>query len=356
MLARNTILALLLFKCGTFMFGCYRYCREVQLSQSNEDALLLTNNLADTRHSMENSHNHAIPNVLIFTHYTNLLEYKVNTKTTDDDLATQKELLVLQRNVRNVIALHPGATVRFLTDQDCLESIHNVLGPETKLVDYFVKESRGMYKSDMCRGAALWETGGLYFDVDLGVRMPVWKVLGTHATFVTPKVHAKSKQRPGFFQAFIGATQHHPILKRYLELFVQYYDGKIKLETPLLKEEKQMLGVRILYLAYSQILEESAEPQKQQAPPLEETTKAITTTSQESLLSNSPTQVGPIELWQEVYYSHDKFPTIPEPTWGTEKSCKYVVLANQGWPPAVPFYSRVAGSRMCPATTRDGET
>lgn len=350
MLARNIIVSLLLFKGSTMLFGCYRYCDQVQLSQSNEEALLLTNNIADKPRSIGSSHHyHVIPNILIFTHHTSLLEYNVKTDTTRNSQATaeQKELLALQRSVRNVIALHPGATVRFLTDKDCLESIKNVLGGDTKLVNYFEKESRGMYKSDICRGAALWETGGLYFDVDLGVRMPVWRVLGPHAAFVTSKVHEQSKQKPGFFQAFIGATPQHPILKRYLELFIQYYEGKIKLETPLLKEEKQMLGVRILHIAYSQILEESSGPQRRQ----DWLDKARATTSRTlpSSFNSSSSIIGPIELWQEVYYSHDKFPTIAAPTWGTEKSCKYVVLANQGWPPVVPFYSRVAGSRMCPA-------
>jgi len=276
-------------------------------------------------------HNHDIPNVLIFTHYQNLLLPTTNVRTkqekvvVDDDGDDDDELLVLQQNIHNIIDLHPKATVRFLVDSDCEHSIRNALGNDTKLVNYFRQESQGMYKSDMCRGAALWETGGLYFDVDLGVRMSLWDVLGPRTSFVTVKVHERSKQRPGFFQAFIGATPHHPILRHYLELFVQYYEGKIQLSTRLLPDpKKHMLGVRLLWMAYQKYEQEQQQHR-------------VTTKS-----------TGIVELWHEDLYLPHKFPFIPEPTWGTENACKYLVVANEGWPPVVPLYSRIAGSRMCP--------
>jgi hypothetical protein len=54
----------------------------------------------------------------------------------------------------------------------------------------------------------------MYFDADLGARMSLWNVIGKHTSFITVKVREKSKkQRPGFFQAFMGATPHHPLLK-----------------------------------------------------------------------------------------------------------------------------------------------
>jgi hypothetical protein len=41
----------------------------------------------------------------------------------------------------------------------------------------------GMYKADLCRATALWETAGFYFDVDLGVRMNLFRVLNPKTTF-----------------------------------------------------------------------------------------------------------------------------------------------------------------------------
>lgn len=289
---------------------------------------------------------HVIPRVLIFTHFINLLEYDVDynhtapaTTKIEHDLsrAEKNEIRSLQANIRKTISLHPNATVRFLTDVDCETSIGNALGNQTRLVEYFRREPRGMYKSDICRGAALYETGGLYFDVDLGLRMPVWSLLGEHTTFATVKVHERSKQKPGFFQAFIASTPRHPILKRYLELFVKYYDGDLKLETKKLEESKQMLGVRILAEAYNAIMEEQRLAEERRLDGL-----------LGGAMSPPGTTVGAVELWQEVMYSPEKFPNIPPPPSESEESCKFLVVANHGSPPVVPFYSRVQGSRMCP--------
>ena len=303
-------------------------------------------------------HNHTIPNVLVFTHYKNLLDLDLSQnlvdatrKASNEEEEEDTELRALQANIRATIALHPNATTRFLTDADCETSIRNALGRDTKLVEYFRAESHGMYKSDICRGAALWETGGLYFDVDLGARMSLWAAVGKYTSFVTVKVPVHSKQRPGFFQAFMGSTPRHPLLQRYLELFARYYEGNLLLKTKVLPNpDKHMLGVRILRIAYDQLKkeEEMATASYQPIKPEDRVMPPATTTTATSASSNN---LGIVELWQETLYSPREFPLIPKPTWGLEnKSCRYVVVANDGlWPPLVPFYSRIAGSRMCPA-------
>lgn len=301
-------------------------------------------------------HNHTIPNVLVFTHYKNLLDLDLSQNPVNATTAAKEEhdeLRALQASVLSIIALHPNATTRFLTDVDCETSIRNALGPDTKLVEYFSAESHGMYKSDICRGAALWETGGLYFDVDLGARLSLWTAVGQYTSFVTVKVPVHSKQRPGFFQAFMGSTPQHPLLQRYLELFVQYYEGKLLLKTKVLPNpDKHMLGVRILRIAYDQLVKQEEETTTNYShqpiilPKDGATSPAATTTA------TSSNTLGIVELWQETLYSPRAFPLIHKPTWGVKnKSCRYVVVANDGlWPPLVPFYSRIAGSRMCPIT------
>ena len=91
-----------------------------------------------------------------------------------------------------------------------------------------------MFKADICRGTALYETGGLYFDVDLHVSFNLFDtyydknkkddiddqipVIPYETEFVVPRVHRQSKYRRSFFEAFIGITSQHPTMKQYLDL------------------------------------------------------------------------------------------------------------------------------------------
>mmetsp|Transcript_23182 Transcript_23182/g.41876 ORF Transcript_23182/g.41876 Transcript_23182/m.41876 type:complete len:470 (-) Transcript_23182:35-1444(-) len=255
-----------------------------------------------------------IPNVLIFTHHINLL-------TTPKEELTDPEDVVLQENVLHTIKMHKQADdaqdptiVRFLTDEDCVVSITNALGADTPLLEYFQKETKGMYKADICRGAALYETGGLYFDVDLEARMNVFEAMQhENADFVVPMVHVDSNHRGMFFQAFIGASPRHEIIRKYLDFFIDYYEHRHKVDGP--------LGVILLRHAHDAIAKE---------------------------------QRGVVELWQEVLWNKKVFPNVETPL-GKRRACHFVVAAfgtkenkkKHVSIAAVPFYSRVRGSRMC---------
>lgn len=261
----------------------------------------------------QQDHHHIIPNILIFTHVINLWtnETVTTTNTMNDD---DDERAALQANVRHTVQLHPGAEVRFLTNPECTRCIQRVMGEASPLVNFFQRESQGMFKADICRGAALYETGGLYLDVDLQARMNLWQAISPKTEFVVPRVHAQSKYPGAFFQAFIGVTPRHAIMKRYLELFVDYYQGK-------LGEMKGPLGVLLLRRAHDDVV-------------------GVAVKENEDASSN-------IELWQEVLYSQRLFPNVAPPSWGTRRACHFVVVANRKPPFIVPFYSRVKGSRMC---------
>ena len=249
-------------------------------------------------------HHHIIPNILTFTHSINLLEA---TNVTDEDVA-------LQANVQNTIRLHSDAEVHFLTDLECRLSIERVMGSDSPLIGFFDNETKGMYKADICRGVALYETGGLYLDVDLQARMSMWDaIFDTNTTFVVPLVHAQSKYPGAFFQAFIGVTPHHAIMLRYVQLFLEYYQGHLNEYV----QRGQPLGVLLLRKAYDDVV------------------AAETSTLQH------------VQFWQEVLYSRHLFPNVPPPNWGTRRACHFVVVANGKPPFVVPLYSRVNGSRMC---------
>jgi len=240
------------------------------------------------------NHTHTIPNNIIFTHYVNLL-------TTPTSALKDPEDVSLQANVQNTIALHPKSTVYFFTDQDCTEAIRQaMMGDDEILVSYFQNETKGMFKADICRGAALYNLGGLYFDVDIEARVNVFDVLRPRSTeFVTPTVH-KDSNWIGFFQAFIGVTKQHPIMKRYLDLFVKHYNGTRPVKGP--------LGVVLLRQAF------------------------------EDLHPNNAV------LWEEVRYNEDRFPDVL-PTVGKRRACHFLVAIRET--SIAPFYSRVRGSRMC---------
>jgi hypothetical protein len=280
---------------------------------------------------------HAIPNILVFTHYTNLLDIdnsntSNNNNMTEDD---QNELQALRANVKHAISLHPGAQVRFLTDDDCVASLKRVMGNDTDLVHYFLQESAGMYKADLCRGAALYETGGLYFDVDLAVRMNIFEVLDTETTFSTVRVHLQSNHKGAFFQAFMAATPRNPIIFRYIELIQEYYQGR--LQPPLTKDGP--LGVLLLRRAYDQVLARDDNDNDKDSN------------------NDNVHMEDTVEIWQELLYlpqfQNTFLAHVPPPVWGTRRACKFVVIAGiptQDEPFAVvPFYSRIANSRMCPA-------
>jgi len=216
--------------------------------------------------------------------------------------ATDEEDIFLASNIRNTIRMHSSASVFFFTDDECIESIRRVMGESSLLPKYFSEEKRGMYKADICRGAALYELGGFYFDVDIQPRMTLWDVIDDDTVFVVPQVHAASKVPGCFFQAFIGVVSHSPLMMRYLEMFVEYYEGKRKV--------KGALGVVLLREAYDD----------------------VTSIHEKS------------QLWMEERYNAKKFPDV-EPTVGKRRACHFVV-AIPGTSIA-PLYSRVRGSRMC---------
>ena len=297
---------------------------------------------------MEMPENEHIPRTLIFTHYKNLLELVKDTTLIDNNAIAnmdsytpqQLEELTLAMNVRHSIEIHQESSdeelkVLFWTDEDCIASLNRT---KPALVPFFIAEREGMYKADICRGSALLENGGFYLDVDVGVRHDLWKDLKLHTEFVTAKVHQASNWvGKGFFQAILGSAPQSPILKRYLELFEEHYNGSRKIG-------KGPLGVLLLFQAWS------------------ETHESI-----------------PSELYQEILYHENgildkganKGVLSPAPTWGKRRACHFLVaavanyfenaelhLSNNGSNELhlqVPILSRIPGSRMCVNDQENGK-
>ena len=267
----------------------------------------VTNRQSYLRPRASYQHPYKIPNIAYITYNLNLLERDADQLEGED--------VVLAANVRNTMALVEHTSFRFLTDEDCIDLLQNYSkerkdGRSHKLEEYFRNESRGMIKADVCRGVALYNTGGLYFDVDLQVRINVWDIIDTDTDFVVPLVHKDHKVHDSFFQAFIGVSKESSrlIMSRYLDFFLEYYEGEREVT------KTKSIGVVLLRQAYDHEVH------------------VMKNTHHNSL------------FWREVLYSKDRFPDIEEPV-GERRACRFVVfdkITN-----TIPFYSRVRGSRMC---------
>ena len=113
----------------------------------------------------------------------------------------------------------------FLSDEECRERI---LAYSERLARYFVNETVGMFKSDICRLVQLKDEGGLYVDTDLVLIADLRKIVPENVSFVsTISLTWRGPHDPNeMFQAILGAAPNHPIITRSLEKVLDFYDAK----------------------------------------------------------------------------------------------------------------------------------
>lgn len=146
-----------------------------------------------------------IPRTLIFTHYKKLWSVKGEAPL-DNKNDWDEEELALAENVQHSVDVHDSTITKvlFWTDDECIESLRRVY---PSLIPFFQNETEGMYKADICRGTALFENGGFYLDVDVGVRHSLWQDLRLDTEFVTARVHQQSHYPGHFFRPSLGQNQ-----------------------------------------------------------------------------------------------------------------------------------------------------
>lgn len=170
-----------------------------------------------------------IPTNLIFNYKDNFLKNSTSTNR------------YIYSNVLNMIELHQGWNVIFDDDRECAKkilSLNDILGNST--LYWFTNGNKyGKYRSDLCRIVQLFLSGGVYIDNDIQL-LHHWSSVfqEKNCTFVTVL------SRPPItstFQAIIGSTKEHPILKKALIMHRQFAEGTLSI--------KGMLGPDILYKA-----------------------------------------------------------------------------------------------------------
>ena len=186
----------------------------------------------------------AIPERMVFTYKSNILESGKPKLYYDNVYATI--------NAYRAQWGHPGddgqgggADVDFLDDAACRLAVEEV---EPQLTPFFDSETRGDHKADICRIAALYKSGGYYFDMDLKTVNPV--VPSAATTFAT----AEEPGGEGFFQAFLATVPNHPALKYCLDEMVTFYTDKQR--APM---KTGGMGTVTLRRAYEKWLEEESE-------------------------------------------------------------------------------------------------
>ena len=189
-----------------------------------------TNTTVNNSTSSRSNNNNTlqIPHILIFTYSTILNNTPIE----------------LRNNVQHTVDRYrdfwnePDAPLLYLDNVACRQVLHQVY---PSLVQYFDRETQGMYKGDICRLAALYQYGGYYFDVDLRVIQPV--NLSSTTQFSTC-LEASKREPTAFFQAFLASRQHHPVLLIALRRTELYYQKKLKIRPG------SFMGTTVLFQAY----------------------------------------------------------------------------------------------------------
>jgi hypothetical protein len=170
-----------------------------------------------------------IPRRLLFTYKSNILE--------------RKEPPAFYHNVQRTISKYreawgePDAPVWFLDDDDCRASIY---AAKPNLLTYFDWEIDGSWKADICRVAALYLTGGYYFDIDMEV-VNTW-IPNRNVAFAT----VEEPDGTDFFQSFLASEKEGRLMGEALDQMLIFYEKS--------KTRKDMLlGPATLKWAYESV-------------------------------------------------------------------------------------------------------
>ncbi len=126
---------------------------------------------------------------------------------------------LVRENVNNTIQIYANhwnktkVPVWFLGDEQCRRVIQE---ENSELLQFYLFETFGAYKSDICRIAALHQRGGYYFDNDMEV-IEAMSLL--NATFIMT-IAKKQKLAPN---TFIAATSRHVVVQEAMNAIIDYY-------------------------------------------------------------------------------------------------------------------------------------
>mmetsp|Transcript_2575 Transcript_2575/g.5455 ORF Transcript_2575/g.5455 Transcript_2575/m.5455 type:complete len:277 (+) Transcript_2575:139-969(+) len=195
------------------------------------------------------------------------MTYRINLLEFDSPeglgLLTPNEKLCL-RNVKRTIRIYRrrgdvSLDILFLDDAGCEEQIALLksepsfspsLDVDVLLAFFRSNSTPGMIKSDLCRGAALYRSGGYYLDIDVVPRVPLWDLILPEIDFVTAREApwppgSQGESHGGFFQAIWASKPHHEVTREYIRL----YESRAKENA----NADEVYGTAMLTYAYNSI-------------------------------------------------------------------------------------------------------
>ncbi|KAL7549242.1 hypothetical protein ACHAWF_012530 [Thalassiosira exigua] len=135
---------------------------------------------------------------------------------------------LIRTNIERNFALFPGWRVILDDDNTCKQKITEVNIIEKTAMEKWYNDEKigGKFKSGLCRLAQLYLDGGVYLDNDLELISSLGGILERDVDIVT------SLDRNGaeIFQAILGASKGHRLIRHSLELFRDHLEGKKTIE------------------------------------------------------------------------------------------------------------------------------
>lgn len=211
------------------LVGADEWCKKIEQPSSVADGALFQDRTQDQSVNGIAT----LPNKLLFNYKHHLL---TSNTTEEADLI---------HNVQNTIRFHPDMEVIFYDNNDCSQAVRRM--HSNALADFFDNEDTGMFKSDICRLAMLYEHGGYYFDNDLEVLKDVRTSLPAGIALSSVLALPRCNRPNALFQAFAAAEPRHPVIKDALDGTLRWYETREYENTQGLPQGfKRLMGTEVL--------------------------------------------------------------------------------------------------------------
>lgn len=167
--------------------------------------------------------NQLIPRRFIFVVEKDMIEQngkydQLVARKTSAYNALKKEWQDLVDNMQNTLNIHK-CSASFYDFSRCEHACEEAGGTLLKMA--YIQNRDLTFKSDICRGCALYLEGGYYSDWEMVTLRSVFPLIHPHVTFSTAwdqgAAQPNQKENPeGFFQSFLAADKGHPIIKKFI--------------------------------------------------------------------------------------------------------------------------------------------
>ena len=124
--------------------------------------------------------------------------------------------------ISNWKLLNPEYNIIVSDNNDCIKFLKDNYGQ--KYVDIFNHIKDGPIKADFWRVCILYKYGGVYSDIDIEPLVPIKEFFQKGVSFLSCISMNKNMLNPHFIITHAG----HPILKKSIDKYIEYYDTKKK--------------------------------------------------------------------------------------------------------------------------------